>query len=82
MVRTQIQLTERQSAAVRQVAVERNVSMAEVIRQGIDQFLGSVVAVDREERVRRAIDAAGQFHSGAEDVSDRHDQYLMEAYRA
>jgi hypothetical protein len=39
VVRTQIQLTERQAELIRQVAAIRRVSMAEAIRQRIDQFL-------------------------------------------
>ena len=80
MVRTQVQLTERQAATIKQVAADWGVSMAEVIRRGIDQFLRSAVTVDRAERVRRATAAAGRFHSGSHDVSVRHDEYLAEAY--
>jgi hypothetical protein len=36
--------------------------------------------IDAEER-RRAIAAAGQFHSGASDISEKHDEYLVEAFQ-
>ena len=80
MVRTQIQLTERQAAMVRQVAAERHVSMAEAIRQGIDQFLQGAVTADREERVRRALAVSGKFRSGHQDTSMAHDDVLAEAF--
>jgi len=36
MVRTQVQLTEEQAAAVRRMAADEGVSMAEVIRQAVE----------------------------------------------
>ncbi len=81
MVRTQIQLTERQAALIRQVAAERHTSMAAAIRQGIDQFLQSEVTIDRQERVRRAMAASGRFRSGHTDTSVAHDEALAEAFR-
>lgn len=39
--------------------------------------------IDIGERRRRAIAAAGQFHSGASDISMEHDEYLVfEAYNS
>ncbi|OGV73263.1 MAG: hypothetical protein A3K19_14370 [Lentisphaerae bacterium RIFOXYB12_FULL_65_16] len=82
MLRTQIQLTEQQSAAIRQVASRQHLSMAEVIRQGIDFFLRSSATASRAERIERALAAAGRFRSGAPDGSSHHDDHLAEAYRA
>jgi len=82
MVRTQVQLSEEQYALIKQIAAEQQVSMAEVIRQGVDHFLRHRVAVGREERITRAIEAAGRFGSGRPDVSARHDDHLAEAYDA
>ncbi|MDO8691529.1 MAG: CopG family transcriptional regulator [Dehalococcoidia bacterium] len=39
MVRTQIQLTEDQVQALKEVAAERKVSMSELIRQGVERVL-------------------------------------------
>lgn len=39
MVRTQIQLTEQQAESLKAAAARRGVSMAELIRQSIDQLL-------------------------------------------
>ncbi len=80
MVRTQIQLTEEQAAKLKKMAADRHVSLAELIRQGVDVVLRSG-AVSEEEKRERAIAAAGRFRSGKHDVSSRHDEYLAEAYR-
>ena len=82
MIRTQIQLTEEQASRVKQIAAERHVSMAEVIREGLDQSLrSSANAVSHEDRIRRAIEAAGRYRSGAADGSTEHDRHLAEAFR-
>ncbi len=81
MIRTQIQLTETQASALKAMAKKHRVSMAELIRRGIDQYLrneGPVVS--DEERRRRALSVIGGFHSGLRDVAENHDHYLAEAY--
>ena len=80
MVRTQIQLTEEQSKALKQIAKQRNISFAALIRQGIDFYLHAYGTVSQKERRQRAIDAAGRFHSGQTDLSEKHDEYLVEVY--
>jgi hypothetical protein len=80
MVRTQIQLTEEQAAKLKKMAADRHVSLAELIRQGVEIVLRSG-AVSEEEKRERAVAAAGRFRSGEHDVSSRHDEYLAEAYR-
>ncbi len=81
MVRTQIQLTETQVQTLKDMAAAQNKSMAELIRQAVDLLLRSAGEIDREERKRRAIAAAGRFHSGLGDLSTDHDRHLSEAYR-
>jgi hypothetical protein len=81
MVRTQIQLTERQAALIRQLAAERNLSMAEAIRLSLDRFLEGTVTVDHGERIRRALAVTERFRSGHRDTSVAHDQVLAEALR-
>lgn len=81
MVRTQIQLTEEQAVRIRKVAKDSHLSIAEVIRQGIDAFLRSAVTVEEEDRVNRALEAAGRYRSGKRNGSSRHDMHLAEAYR-
>lgn len=62
-------------------AASLGVSMAELIRRGIDKVLESNGGNLQQERVRRAIQAAGRFRSGLHDVSVNHDKYLAEVYR-
>jgi len=80
MVRTQIQLTEEQSLTLKKIAAQRNISMAEVIRQGLDLYIRTCGTISQEERRQRAIKAAGRFHSGKTDLSEKHDAYLAEVY--
>jgi hypothetical protein len=80
MVRTQIQLTEEQSRTLKQIAARRKVSLAELIRQGIDFYLKAGGTANQEQRRQRAIEAAGRFRSGQTDLSEKHDAYLAEVY--
>jgi hypothetical protein len=80
MIRTQIQLTEEQSHALKLLAARRGVPVAELIRQSVDSFIRSSAGLDERERRRRARSAAGKFRSGQADVAVDHDRYLTEAY--
>jgi len=79
MVRTQIQLTEKQSSSLKKISQERHISMAEAIRQGVDLFLKKGI-ISPEERRKRAISISGKFHSKRNDLSIHHDKYLVEDY--
>jgi hypothetical protein len=81
MVRTQIQLTEKQAAALKRLAAKKRVSMAELIRVGVNNLLHSVETVSLEERRQRAIAIAGRFRSGRSDLSTKHDEHLAEIYQ-
>jgi len=82
MKRTQIQLTEEQVRMAKRLAAERQVSTAEVIRDGLDRLaVAAGYGVSAEERVERAKRVAGRFGSGSADGSTRHDAHLAEAYR-
>lgn len=81
MVRTQIQLHERQARVVREIAQREQISMAEVIRRCIDDSLQKK-RPDRAEAYRRALTFVGSCRD-LEDVSDmavNHDRYLDEAF--
>ncbi|TAN42084.1 MAG: CopG family transcriptional regulator [Nitrospirae bacterium] len=80
MIRTQIQLTEGQAAQLKKVASLRHISMAELIRQSINITVKSENIVDMDERMKRAIAAAGRFRSGIKDLSEKHDKHLSEAF--
>lgn len=79
MVRTQIQLTEEQYGSLKRLAEMKKVPMAELIRQGVDEILKSSVAISDDERRQRALDVAGRFHSGRQDLSEKHDEHFAEA---
>ncbi|MEW6227058.1 MAG: CopG family transcriptional regulator [Bacillota bacterium] len=81
MVRTQVQLTEEQSRALKKLAAAQGISVAELIRRGIETLLTTSEGIDLEERVSRAIALAGRFRSGISDLSTEHDRHLMEAFQ-
>lgn len=52
MVRTQIQLTAKQAKSLKKLAGRQHVSMATLVRQGVDKVLASAVSIADEERKR------------------------------
>lgn len=82
MIRTQIQLTEEQARTLKEIAHQENTSIAELTRRAIDQWLQTTRAIPMTERRQRALAVVGRFRSGQADVSERHDDYLAEAYSA
>jgi len=81
MIRTQIQLTEEQHKFLKEKAAEYDVSMAELVRRGIDLLAEQETKPSREELKRRAL-SIGSYEDieGATDVSVNHDKYLAEIY--
>lgn len=81
MIRTQIQLTEDQLRRVRALARNDGVSVAEVVRRGVDRLLAEVPS-DRAQRYARAAELVGGLHDreNADDLAGRHDDYLAEAF--
>lgn len=82
MVRTQIQLSDRQARQVKREARDRGISMAAVVRECLDRALSPAVP-DRAALYDRAAAVIGRFrdHEGARDLGRDHDRYLDEAYR-
>lgn len=78
MVRIQIQLTESQRRAVRELAHDRQRSEAAIVREAIDLYLSQIPG-GRRERMAAALAHAGRHRSGRSDVSTQHDEYLAEA---
>ena len=78
MIRTQVQLTEEQYAALKEIVAKKKISMAELIRLGVEQIVAAKGDIREQERVQRALKAAGRFHSGINDLSFNHDSYLAE----
>jgi ribbon-helix-helix CopG family protein len=83
MVRTQIQLTEEQAKEIRRIARTRLTSVAQVIREAVNNVIrsGTGVATDVEDQRRRALNAVGKFSSGKRDISRKHDKYLSGVFR-
>jgi post-segregation antitoxin (ccd killing protein) len=79
MIRTQIQMEEDQIEWLRAEARARGVSVSQLIREGITLFRAREERFP-EEKKKRALAAVGRFSSGASDVSERHDDYLAEAF--
>lgn len=75
MVRTQIQLEPEQLERLKRRAAELGVSVAELVRRGVEHVLA-----DEERSVRwaRAFEAVGVARSGVPDLGLRHDQYAWE----
>jgi hypothetical protein len=80
MVRTQVQLTESELKALRQLSASTGKSIAELVRNGVDEYLAGRRLSPAEDRVERAIGVAGMFSSGRTDVSVKHDRYLADAF--
>ena len=79
MIRTQIQIEEDQIEWLRATARARGVSVSQLIREGITLFRAREERVPENKR-RKALAAVGSFSSQAADVSERHDDYLAEAF--
>ena len=84
MIRTQIQLREKQYRSLKEMAAEYQVSMATLIRQSVDLFIEEKVKVkpSQEEIRERALSVIGitKDIEGATDIAINHDKYLDEAY--
>ena len=81
MFRTQIQLTEEQASQLRLIAAKRHVSRSGLIREAVEAWLSKHQGSSLDERKQRALTAIGKYASERSDVSEKHDQYLDEAYR-
>ena len=80
MIRTQIQLTERQAGALKARARIEDRSMAELMRECVDEYLARRSHPDVRELARRARSLKGRFHSGCPDLAEAHDKYLDDAF--
>lgn len=80
MVRTQIQLGEKQAQALKELAAREGKSVAELIRTSVDILLQSHGTINEEEKRRRALAVVGKFHTGDSDLAREHDRYLAEAF--
>ena len=81
MERTQIQLTEEQLKKLKELSLNRNESMASLIRKAIDQFLLSGKH-DISALYRKAESVVGKFEASKSDISVEHDRYLSEDFES
>jgi Ribbon-helix-helix protein, copG family len=81
MVRTQIQLTEAQAGALKELAAAEGRSMADLVRTSVDALLQRSGHVSRSELRKRALAVVGRHHGGPRDLAARHDRYLEKASR-
>ncbi|MGO9953493.1 MAG: ribbon-helix-helix protein, CopG family [Dissulfurispiraceae bacterium] len=79
MIRTQVQLTEKQVEKIKSIAARKRQSMAEVVRDAIDGMIEGKTRPDLGERRKRALELAGKY-KGESDLSTRHDDYLSEDF--
>jgi len=66
---------------LKRLATEQGVSVAALIRQGVDLLVRTAGGGDETRQRQRALAVAGRFHSGRGDLAAEHDRYLDEAYR-
>lgn len=80
MVRTQIQLTDRQAEKLKRIAARQGVSMAEIIRRAVDLVIERPIRPSEENVRSRALSAAGKIRAGR-DLARAHDDHLSDIYR-
>ncbi len=83
MIRTQILLTEEQHKLLKSISKEKNISMAEAVRECVAYYGANIadrMITSEEEKYNMALNAAGRFKSGIKDLSSNHDLYLMEGF--
>ena len=77
MIRTQVQVTERQARELKRIADARGVSISAVVRDAVDRIIDER---GRDAAWRRALAAVGSVRGGGGNVAEEHDRYAAEAY--
>lgn len=75
MVRTVVQLTDEQFAALKSLSARQRRPLAELVRQGVDSVLAQGGAASADVK-RRALAASGRFRSGLGVLARHHDRYF------
>jgi hypothetical protein len=81
MKRTQIQLTDRQYSYLKEISSQKNISLAETVREAVSFYAASTVNIDQNLRIRDALSLIGKYSSGKKDISINHDQYLENEFK-
>lgn len=79
MVRTQVQFTEEQIQALRQLSVQTGRSVADLTRDAVSHFLLHHPGKN-DVLLKGALSVVGAFTSGSHDGSTAHDQHLADAF--
>jgi hypothetical protein len=85
MIRIQIQVTEGQHRGLHAAARVLGVSVSELVRRRIEDWLAlEPSSPTRAERVAAALAVAGKYREPGEAtrVAEEHDRHLAESYRA
>ncbi|MCL4385579.1 MAG: hypothetical protein M1479_06125 [Actinobacteria bacterium] len=76
MKRTQIQITDKQYSYLKKISSEKNISLAEVVREAISSYSSSVAIIDYDSKIKDALSLIGKYKSGKKDISIKHDDYI------
>jgi uncharacterized protein YgbK (DUF1537 family) len=89
MIRTMVQLTEEQLNVLKELAKARNVSIASLVRESVEQYVTTATQeTEREEKRQQALafinyieEHPDEFRDieGKTDVSVNHDEYFVQA---
>lgn len=82
MVRTQIQLEERQHQQIRRLAQRKQISMSEAIRRLLREGLSTGIDGASPPRAAALLEIAGVGASGLGDLGEKHDDYVAEDYES
>lgn len=80
MAQVEVPFTDREFAALENLAKARHLSVQDLIRMEIGNLLPSPPTCSDDEQRRKALAISGRFHSGRSDIAQRHDDYLAEIY--
>lgn len=82
MLRTQVQLTEAQVRRLRLLAERRGVSISQLVRDSVEQFLDAQ-SVEADALYSRASEVVGAWddRDGRDDLSWNHDEVLDGTFR-
>jgi hypothetical protein len=79
MVRTQVQFTDNQIKALRQLSAQTGRSVADLTRDAVNHFLSNRPN-QTDLLLKRALSVVGAFTSGSHDGSTAHDRHLAETF--
>lgn len=82
MKRTQLQLEDEAFEALRKKAFTTGKSLAAVVREAVDQYLGRAPAKKRKLRIEDLTWIGSGSSGGPGDIGRNHDKYLAEDFLA